>query len=950
MLPTSLHFEVDKSSGGPGGDQAALGWPGSPGGQSLKNPATVYCQDLGYAFGVVEGTDGGQRGQCTFPDNTACDAWEFLAGTCGQERSICALKGYGIALRDDGRDPFSREYAVCVDAQGKVQGSVTEMTDLWAKVAGLDAEDDGSGDLFFKPPALAVESESLAPAPERGDAQPPASFDWRNHDAGNWMTSVKDQASCGGCWGFSAVGTAEAAFNIAAGNPNLDLNLSEQYMIADCSTAGACDGGWHDTALYYIRDNGIPDEACLPFGDSACTYDGLGNCEASTCTYATGGECSNFRCSDRCSDWASRLHQLDRATCMSSSSTKEAIKEALVDHGPLAVRMNMDGSFSGDIYQCSSSSTNHAVIIAGYSDSGGYWIVKNSWGTSWNGDGYFKVAYDNCGIQVQPCYADASPASGLTICNEGPGDLQVTDIHAIGTSCWLSVTPDQVVPFTLGTGQCESVAVDVDASCVSTGQYNDTIRIRSNDPDEDPFDVPVSLDVTGPDECYSLDVDVSPSSGGFVGASPSENCSGGYTPDTVVTLTADPSGACTFSHWSGDLSGSANPDTITMNGNKSVTAHFDCPCDAVVRAVGGDVAPDGTIVVPVEAVTVPSPGLGAATVQILYDPAVVTPTACDADPANVLDSALCNTGAGPGQVSLTAVSTAGRTGDTVLAEITFTAIGVVSETSPLNVVIETFADPNGLDIPVCDEDGEIHINEADGDVNCDGQTNSIDALFILQKEVGLRSCTDVCPLPAGQWLNCGRCDVSGDGSCNSIDALFILQCEVGIPNVLCPAGGLAARSMVGGTAASPGAVRLMAGSGYVAPRGTVNVPVVVDLSGGALGAGTLEITYDTAVLNATGCAVDPAGVFDSALCNIDPASGKIRVSAVSAAGVNGEAVFAELTFEAVGRIGQRSPLTVATEAFADPGGQAIGAGIQSGRIGIVPRFVLFLRNLRDGFW
>ncbi|UCF12932.1 MAG: hypothetical protein JSW06_01410, partial [Thermoplasmatales archaeon] len=47
-----------------------------------------------------------------------------------------------------------------------------------------------------------------------------------------------------------------------------------------------------------------------------------------------------------------------------------------------------------------------------------------------------------------------------------------------------------------------------------------------------------------------------------------------YPSGTVVTLTAVPAAGWTFSHWSGDLSGSSNPETITMNGNKVVTAHF----------------------------------------------------------------------------------------------------------------------------------------------------------------------------------------------------------------------------------------------------------------------------------------------------------------------------------------------------------------------------------------
>jgi hypothetical protein len=47
-----------------------------------------------------------------------------------------------------------------------------------------------------------------------------------------------------------------------------------------------------------------------------------------------------------------------------------------------------------------------------------------------------------------------------------------------------------------------------------------------------------------------------------------------YASGTVVTLTAVPSAGWNFSAWSGDLSGSVNPTTILIDGNKAVTAHF----------------------------------------------------------------------------------------------------------------------------------------------------------------------------------------------------------------------------------------------------------------------------------------------------------------------------------------------------------------------------------------
>jgi hypothetical protein len=68
---------------------------------------------------------------------------------------------------------------------------------------------------------------------------------------------------------------------------------------------------------------------------------------------------------------------------------------------------------------------------------------------------------------------------------------------------------------------------------------------------------------------YTLTVTIDGS--GSVTKSPNQ---GTYTFGQVVTLTAIPGTGWGFSSWSGDQSGSQNPKTITMNGNKAVTAHF----------------------------------------------------------------------------------------------------------------------------------------------------------------------------------------------------------------------------------------------------------------------------------------------------------------------------------------------------------------------------------------
>jgi uncharacterized repeat protein (TIGR02543 family) len=50
-----------------------------------------------------------------------------------------------------------------------------------------------------------------------------------------------------------------------------------------------------------------------------------------------------------------------------------------------------------------------------------------------------------------------------------------------------------------------------------------------------------------------------------------------YLTNTSITLTAVPGAGWTFQGWSGDLAGVQNPASITMNGNKTVTATFTQP-------------------------------------------------------------------------------------------------------------------------------------------------------------------------------------------------------------------------------------------------------------------------------------------------------------------------------------------------------------------------------------
>ncbi|KAI0210886.1 Digestive cysteine proteinase 1, partial [Lamellibrachia satsuma] len=90
--------------------------------------------------------------------------------------------------------------------------------------------------------------------------------------------------------------------------------------------------------------------------------------------------------------------------------TEAALKHAVGTIGPIAVAIDSAKpsfrSYRGGVYndpRCSKRSANHAVLVVGYGTHKGtkYWLIKNSWGTSWGLDGYMMLERDAdnvCGI------------------------------------------------------------------------------------------------------------------------------------------------------------------------------------------------------------------------------------------------------------------------------------------------------------------------------------------------------------------------------------------------------------------------------------------------------------------------------------------------------------------------------------------------------------------------
>ncbi len=61
----------------------------------IPNPASFYCQEMGYELELRESA-GGTEGICILPDGKECEEWEFLAGGCAIEWTFCQRQGSNI--------------------------------------------------------------------------------------------------------------------------------------------------------------------------------------------------------------------------------------------------------------------------------------------------------------------------------------------------------------------------------------------------------------------------------------------------------------------------------------------------------------------------------------------------------------------------------------------------------------------------------------------------------------------------------------------------------------------------------------------------------------------------------------------------------------------------------------------------------------------------------------
>lgn len=214
----------------------------------------------------------------------------------------------------------------------------------------------------------------------------PSSIDWRQKGA---VSSVKDQGQCGSCWTFSSTGAIEGSWAISKGQL---LDLAEQQLV-DCATgfkygSHGCNGGQMEGAFKYVIENGQCTESSYPYT-------------------AKDGTCQKCQASVKMSH------------CYDVKPNDQLSLKSAVSRQPVSVAIEADTfyfqSYSSGVLTSDKCGTklDHGVLVVGYGSENGndYWLVKNSWGTSWGDKGYVKIGRSDstndpgiCGIAMQPSY------------------------------------------------------------------------------------------------------------------------------------------------------------------------------------------------------------------------------------------------------------------------------------------------------------------------------------------------------------------------------------------------------------------------------------------------------------------------------------------------------------------------------------------------------------------
>jgi len=217
------------------------------------------------------------------------------------------------------------------------------------------------------------------------------------------ISSIRDQAKCGSCWAESTTEVATDRTCIQTGGKKQPVISVEDLMTCctECVPQSGCKGGYLDQAMDYWENTGIV---------TGGNYDSDRGCQPYE--IAPGAPpVPTPACQKTCEPGYPIPYAKDKHHAKSSyavTGSEAEIRQEIFENGPIAAGFSVYDdffSYKTGVYQHQTGVLRggHGVKILGWGteDSTPYWLVANSWNTTWGDHGFFKIlrGSDECGIE-----------------------------------------------------------------------------------------------------------------------------------------------------------------------------------------------------------------------------------------------------------------------------------------------------------------------------------------------------------------------------------------------------------------------------------------------------------------------------------------------------------------------------------------------------------------------
>jgi len=229
----------------------------------------------------------------------------------------------------------------------------------------------------------------------------PAAVDWRDSTV---VSPVKNQGQCGSCWAFSATETVETQYALAAADT---IELSPQQITSCTTSCDGCNGGWPYSGYEYVKGVvGLSNSWYWPYTQSMTATSATAACSTNVSVF-DGPDAELAGGFATVTGYNYVIPECASGACTNQDMTGLA---AAVAEGPVSICVNAGAwnDYTGGVMSQSAcggyaaSDLDHCVQLVGYNStaSSPYWIVKNSWSTTWGLEGYVHLEYpaNTCGL------------------------------------------------------------------------------------------------------------------------------------------------------------------------------------------------------------------------------------------------------------------------------------------------------------------------------------------------------------------------------------------------------------------------------------------------------------------------------------------------------------------------------------------------------------------------